>query len=142
LTMKKKNSTRHSTRQIRTTERLQRYRDETGRNYSQRETGGNSQHGLNTIECDESNARALPQVILYQKELTTTMKEQSHATTYTLKSAIKKFGDKAKQAATTEMQQLHDRQCWKPIDFQTMTPFLHRREIRKQIEGPNMRRLQ
>jgi hypothetical protein len=103
---------RRSTREVRITQRLQDYRQETGKNYLQ--------HGLDTIEYNEMNVRALAHIIIHQKE-SATINELSCATTYSLKTAIKKFGDNAKDAAKKEMKQLHDRECWKPIDIQTLT---------------------
>jgi len=48
-----------------------------------------------------------------------------HATqnviTYSLKQGIDKFGEAAKQAAMKEMKQLHDRECFMPIDPKTMS---------------------
>jgi hypothetical protein len=35
---------------------------------------------------------------------------------------MKKFGDKGAQAATKELDQLHQRNCFTPIDVSTMTP--------------------
>ena len=39
---------------------------------------------------------------------------------YSLKQGIAKFGEAAKQAAMKEMKQLHDRECFMPIDPKTM----------------------
>ena len=41
--------------------------------------------------------------------------------TYSLKAGIKKFGDKAVKAAAKEMTQLHERNCFKPVDVRTLT---------------------
>ena len=37
-------------------------------------------------------------------------------TTYSLKKGIEKFGQKGKEAAFGEMKQMHDRDCFRPID--------------------------
>jgi len=48
-----------------------------------------------------------------------------HATqpviTYSLKQGIAKFGEAAKQAAMKKMKQLHDRECYMPINPKTMS---------------------
>ena len=40
---------------------------------------------------------------------------------YILKKGLKKFGDNGKKAATEELDQLHKRNCFEPIDVATMT---------------------
>ena len=42
--------------------------------------------------------------------------------TYSLKQGLKKYQDKGYKSAKKEMQQLHDRRCWNPIDVSTLTP--------------------
>ena len=111
---------RRSTRSSRISERLQEYRQQTGKNYSQVE--------LQRIEYDATETRVLAQIILYQRECPYTI-EQSHATTYSLKSAIKKFGERAKDAARKEMGQLHDRECWKPVLPRTLTAIERKRAM-------------
>ena len=44
-----------------------------------------------------------------------------HAITYSLKQGITKFGEAAKQEATQEMKQLHDKECFKPTYPKTMS---------------------
>jgi hypothetical protein len=112
---------RRSAREVRITERLRDYREETGKNYTQTET-------QNIEYCDYTTARTIAQIILYQRECMVVSKH-SHATTFSLKTAIKKFGKKAKCAATKEMKQLHDRNCWTPIDHQTLTPTERKRAM-------------
>ena len=104
--------TRRSARAPKISERLQEYRDQTGKNYSQ--------VAWTRLEYDETEARVLAQIILYQQECPY-MTEQSHATTYSLKSAIRRFGEAAKDAARKEMGQLHARDCWKPVDHKTLS---------------------
>ena len=104
--------TRRSARAPKISERLQEYREQTGKNYSQ--------IAWTRLEYDESEARVLAQIILYQRECPY-MTEQTHATTYSLKSAIRKFGETAKDAARKEMGQLHARDCWKPVDHKTLS---------------------
>jgi len=50
---------------------------------------------------------------------------------YSLKKGIEKFGDKGYESAKSEMQQLHDRECWTPIHISTMSPT----EKRKALES-------
>ena len=42
--------------------------------------------------------------------------------TYSLKKGLAKFQDKGYEAANGEMKQLHDRECFYPIDIDTLTP--------------------
>jgi len=44
-----------------------------------------------------------------------------HVITYSLKQGIAKFGETVKQAAMKEMKQLHDRECFMPIDPKRMS---------------------
>ena len=43
---------------------------------------------------------------------------------------LKKFGEKGKQVALKEMQQLHDRVCFEPIRVESLTP----REKKRALE--------
>ena len=63
-----------------------------------------------------------------------------HMIAYSLKQRIAKFGEAAKQAAIKEMKQLHDRECFMPINPKTMStteknvywnhlPFLQKRRM-------------
>jgi len=48
--------------------------------------------------------------------------QEAFAQTYNLKQGIKKFGEKGiLQGAVTEMKQLHDRSCFKPLDVSKLT---------------------
>jgi hypothetical protein len=51
-----------------------------------------------------------------------TAKGASFAQQYLLQHGTKKFGDKGAQAATKELDQLHQRNCFTPIDVSKMTP--------------------
>ena len=51
--------------------------------------------------------------------------------TYSLMKAVKKFGNKAKQAALDEMKQLHDRVVFEPISLQDMEPM----ELKRALES-------
>ena len=42
--------------------------------------------------------------------------------TFSLKKGIKKFGERGVAAALTEMEQLHQRDCWKPRKVEDLTP--------------------
>ena len=54
-----------------------------------------------------------------------------HLVTYTLKQGLKKFGEPGMKAAMKEMTQLHDRECFEPIDFQSLS----QREKKKALES-------
>jgi hypothetical protein len=49
-----------------------------------------------------------------------------HVVTYSLNKGIKKFGEKAKEAAIKEMQQMIDRECFEPVHQEEL------KEIEKQ----------
>ena len=51
--------------------------------------------------------------------------------TYSLKAGMNKWGDKGKQAASAEMKQLHERQCFRPIDVTKLS----REEKSKALES-------
>ena len=46
----------------------------------------------------------------------------SLAQTYSLKSAVNKFGDRAREAALGEMRQLHDRVVFEPVNVDSLLP--------------------
>ena len=45
----------------------------------------------------------------------------SMAQTHSLKAGTKKWGERGKEAASVEMNQLHERECFKPVDVTTLT---------------------
>ena len=47
--------------------------------------------------------------------------EKCFLITYSLKKGINKFKEKGSESATSEMQQLHDRDCWHPIHISTLS---------------------
>jgi len=49
-----------------------------------------------------------------------TIHATQHVITYSLKQGIAKFGEAAKQAAMKDIKQLHDRECFMPIDPKMM----------------------
>ena len=49
--------------------------------------------------------------------------------TYTLKKALKKWGDKASNSATKEMKQLHDRSCFHPVHKHELTMLERQRAL-------------
>ena len=51
----------------------------------------------------------------------TKTKGHSHLVTYSLQRGLKKFGRPGFDSAKSEMQQLHDRDCWKPISVSTLS---------------------
>ena len=50
-----------------------------------------------------------------------TNRQHSHLVTYSLQKGLKKFGRAGFDSAKSEMQQLHDRDCWKPISVHSMS---------------------
>ena len=59
-------------------------------------------------------------------------KGNSLAQTFSLKQGMKKYGQKGYQAAHKEMNQLHKRECFRPIDILTMTTEDH--QVRVQFQ--------
>jgi hypothetical protein len=55
------------------------------------------------------------------------------ATTYSLKQGIKKFGVRGRKAAIAEMQQLHDRKCFRPMSKHEITNIDHSRVLESLI---------
>ena len=53
--------------------------------------------------------------------------------TYSLSKGLKKFGDKGYEAASGEMKQLHDRECFTPINVQDLTPVEQKRALESLI---------
>ena len=54
---------------------------------------------------------------------------QQHVVTYSLKAGINKFCDKAKASAHTEMKQLHDRSCFRPVHKGSLNMFEKQRAM-------------
>ena len=65
-------------------------------------------------------AQAAVNFILASRErLKMSKKETCNLVTYSLAKGLKKFGGRAFDSAYGEMEQLHDRDCFKPIDMRT-----------------------
>lgn len=75
------------------------------------------QHGTNdkVLEYNGTEARALADVLQKIIEKDRIKVETCLATTYSLNKGIEMFEDRGRQAATEEMKQLYDRECFKPI---------------------------
>ena len=79
------------------------------------QTETNQDKGL-VYNHDET--RVLAMVInTFNEHMKCTVEEQGHQciVTYSLKAGIHKFGEKAKASAHKEMNQLHDRLCFRPV---------------------------
>jgi hypothetical protein len=61
------------------------------------------------------------------------IKGQQFLQTYSLMKAVKKFGNKGKEAALDEMKQLHDRVVFEPISVEEMTPLERKRAMESLI---------
>ena len=59
----------------------------------------------------------------------TTTKIHSFIQTHSLKKGLKWFKKEGYEAALGEMRQLHDRQCFQPIDVATLTPTRRKRAL-------------
>ena len=62
-----------------------------------------------------------------------TKKGNSFLTTYSFKKGLKKFGQDGFNSAMKEMGQLHNRDCWKPIDPSTITPTERKKALQSLI---------
>ena len=68
----------------------------------------------------------------YRKHVYSTKKRWRNVTltqTYTLSKALRKWGGRARAAAMKEMKQLHDRDCFGPLDISTLTPTERKRAL-------------
>jgi Reverse transcriptase (RNA-dependent DNA polymerase) len=79
-----------------------------------------------TMEYDLQEAKVLTMIISQINERANVSKEKvgtQFVVTYSLKKGIQKFGERGRgQAALQEMHQLHDRNCFRPIDAKTLSP--------------------
>ncbi|KAG7373146.1 reverse transcriptase RNA-dependent DNA polymerase [Nitzschia inconspicua] len=112
---------RRSTRQPQISDRLQSYREQTGKNYSQKH--------YRAIKYNLQEARVIAMIMLYQRDNTYAI-EYANVTTFSLKTAIKKFGKLAKKAAHKEMKQLDDRNCWEAIHPEDLEEIERKRALR------------
>jgi len=103
---------RRSTRMPSVSERLQSYRQQTGKNYNQYMT--------EILSYTLADARVLATIMIHVRDAPSIHATQ-HVITYSLKQGIAKYGEAARQAAMKEMKQLHDRECFMPIDPKTMS---------------------
>jgi hypothetical protein len=51
-----------------------------------------------------------------------TQHQEQFVITYSLKKGIQKFGEQGRQSALKEMKQLHDRECFKPVKKESLSP--------------------
>jgi len=75
----------------------------------------------NTLEYEGDEAYVIARMIT-EINLKATTDGANFAQQYILKCGIDKFGDRGKEAALKELQQLHARSCFTPIDPKTLTP--------------------
>jgi hypothetical protein len=116
---------RRSSRTPQISQRLQAYREQTGKNFCQA-----TDCIIDAIEYEDlEEARIIAQIILYQRDSFYVV-EHLHATTYSLRAAIKRFGPRGRDAAKAEMEQLHQRNCWSPVHKNELSPT----EIRRALE--------
>ena len=75
---------------------------------------------VNTLEYDSEMSQVLGKIF-------------SFVQTYTLNKGIKKFGDRGYEAAYKEVEQLHKRMVFEPIDVNTLTPQERKRALESLI---------
>ena len=73
------------------------------------------------IECGEQGARIIATVMEYLLHQHHIVRHHSHAQTYSLKKGLAKFGQRGYDGAFKEMQQLHDRTCFRPLHARDLT---------------------
>ncbi len=112
---------RRSSRGTHVSERLKEYREQTGKTYTQAALRANDKTVDAIFYQNMEEARVIASIILYQRD-TPYVVEHTHATTYSLKAGIRKFGSQGKKAARDEMGQLHERKCWHPVHRRNLTP--------------------
>ncbi len=76
---------------------------------------------MKEVNYDLEDARPLAAIMCQIREKVQT-NEYQFAQTFSLKQGIRKFGDRAKDAAKGELQQLHDRVVFEPVDVNTLDP--------------------
>jgi len=74
----------------------------------------------NIVTYDDQYALVIAMFILQLNDKA--LNDHTFVQTYNLNQGIKKFGDKGEQAAFKEVDQLHQRECFKPINVNDLTP--------------------
>ena len=80
---------------------------------------------------EEAFAYAYKMMQLKEREVLQIKHATQLLVTYSLQRGIKKFGNKGREAALSEMKQLHDWECFKPINVKDVS----KSENRKAIES-------
>ena len=117
---------RRSTRIPKISQRLQTYRESTGKNYSQK----NIQ--FSRILYNDSEVRVVAQMMLQLRDIPYGISRQ-HVVTYSLKKGLQKFGMEGRAAAKGELQQLYDRQCFKPVSYNSLSETERKRALESLI---------
>ena len=74
-----------------------------------------------TVECSQEHA-LIAAMVMVEANARGSANGFSIAQQHLLKKGLKKFGDRGYQAAHKEMDQLHNRSCFAPIDISTLSP--------------------
>ena len=107
----------------------ERYLSYIGGNYNQI---GNKPNISQEIEYSEEEATVIATIMGEFNERMNTSKiayENQFVVTYSLKKGIKEFGEQGRNSVLKEMRQLHERECFKPIDINTLTPIEKQRAL-------------
>ena len=86
----------------------------------------------NSVVYNHDESRVLVTVITTFNEFMEHVVEehgQQHVVTNRIKTSINKFGDQAKASAHTEMMQLHDRSCFRPVHKCSLNMFKEQRAM-------------
>ena len=87
-------------------------------------------------EYNETEAKVLTSVMCQFKErmkMTKIEHGNQYVVTYSLRKGIKEFGEQGKQSVVKEMKQLHDRNCFKPVNITTLSPTEKKRALESLI---------
>jgi len=75
----------------------------------------------NTLEYEGDEAYVIARMIT-EINLRATLDSENFAQQFMLKKGLAKFGDEGREAAAKEMEQLHKRSCFRPVNVSEMKP--------------------
>jgi hypothetical protein len=116
-------------RSARTAKPTEKYKNYIERNYNQVEM-------KTEVEYSEAEAKIIATIMGEFNERMDASEikyENQFMVTYSLKKGIKEFGDQGRSSVLNEMRQLHQRECFKPINIDTLTPVEKQRALESLI---------
>ncbi len=88
------------------------------------------------MEYDELEAKVIAMIMCQFNERMSISKVEyrnKYVITYSLQKAMKKWGGRAKQSVTSEMKQLHNRECFYPIQISEISQTEYERALESLI---------